>query len=390
MAFSDPFTQGGNDPFGGVDMTQRYDAELLAQHLGQVLGALHVGNQQQAGRDAWTTPMQSMQPADTSTGDQTATAGASTHQDGADAVGLVNPSVSGAYGEMRGGGPHPGIDLAVPVGTPLVAAEGGVITVAGNADPGGYGNYVEIRSDNGVVMRYGHLSAVGVQVGQRVKPGDFVGKSGGEKGAPGSGNSEGAHLHFEVRIGDHTVDPVPYLAGGAGVVAGTASENPAASQATQQAATSMDYTEQQAAGDPFTDQLETKKPQQGQAAEVDVKGGEVAYYAAVLKGIGAPVTPANLAFMRAWKQAEGGDDTNPFDTTQGAPGATDFNSVGVKRYASVQSGIQATIQTLTNGNYGNILQALKAGTDPMAAAHALAASPWGTGQLVEKILGGGR
>lgn len=381
MAFSDPFTQGGNDPFGGVDMTKRYDAELLAQHLGQVLGALHVGNQQEAGRDAWTTPVQSMQPAEEAT---TSSAGESVHQDGADAVGLVNPQVTGAYGENRPGGGHPGVDLGVPVGTPLVAAQAGVITVAGNADPGGYGNYVEIRADNGVVMRYGHLSSVGVQVGQRVKVGDFVGKSGGEKGAAGSGNSEGPHLHFEVRIGDHTVDPMPYLAGGAGVVAGDAADNPAAQQATQQL---IDYTEQQATSDPFTDQLDTE--QQAQADEVDVQGGEDAYYAAVLRGIGAPVTPANLAFMRAWKRAEGGDDTNPFNTTQGAPGATNFNSVGVKRYASVESGIQATIQTLTNGNYAGIIAALKAGTDPMAAAHALAASPWGTGQLVEQILGGG-
>ena len=93
--------------------------------------------------------------------------------------------------------------------------------------------------------------------------------------------------------------------------------------------------------------------------------------------------------MNAWVRAEGGSaSNNPFNTTQAAPGASAYNGVGVRNYASPLQGIQATDRTLLNGRYGNILSALRQGTDPMAAARALAASPWGTGALVERVLGG--
>lgn len=110
----------------------------------------------------------------------------------------------------------------------------------------------------------------------------------------------------------------------------------------------------------------------------------------VLHGVGAPVTPQNLLFVNAWARAEGGSAANnPFNTTQTAPGATAYNSVGVRNYLTPQAGLQATISTLQNGRYGNILSALRSGTSARAAASALANSPWGTGSLVEKILGGG-
>jgi cell wall-associated NlpC family hydrolase len=110
----------------------------------------------------------------------------------------------------------------------------------------------------------------------------------------------------------------------------------------------------------------------------------------ILKGVNAPVTPENIRYMDAWARAEGGSATNnPFNTTQHAPGAGSYNSVGVRNYTSPQQGIQATIDTLNNGRYGNIIGALRKGTSAMDAANALAASPWGTGSLVQKVLGGG-
>src|SRR4029077_19033537 len=78
---------------------------------------------------------------------------------------------------------------------------------------------------------------------------------------------------------------------------------------------------------------------------------------------------------------------NPFNTTQSAPGASSYNSVGVRNYQTPDQGVMATVQTLQNGRYGNIIQAMKAGKDPIAMAKALAASPWGTGALVLKVLG---
>jgi len=109
----------------------------------------------------------------------------------------------------------------------------------------------------------------------------------------------------------------------------------------------------------------------------------------ILAGVGVKNTPENLRFFDAWARAEGGSATNnPFNTTQSAPGASAYNSVGVRNFVSPQQGIDATVNTLTNGRYGNIIGALRAGDSAMAAAQALAASPWGTGPLVEKILGG--
>src|SRR5215831_13538811 len=109
----------------------------------------------------------------------------------------------------------------------------------------------------------------------------------------------------------------------------------------------------------------------------------------ILAGVGVKPTQQNLEFFDAWARAEGGSAANnPFNTTQQAPGATSYNSVGVRNYTSPQEGIDATVNTLTNGRYGNIIGALRKGDSAMSAAQALANSPWGTGALVEKILGG--
>lgn len=102
-------------------------------------------------------------------------------------------------------------------------------------------------------------------------------------------------------------------------------------------------------------------------------------------------TPQNELFLTDWAKAEGGSaSNNPFNTTQPGFGATgNYNSVGVKNYANPSQGLKATAHTLQNGRYGSILAALKSGNDARAAAAALAASPWGTGALVQKMLGGG-
>lgn len=115
------------------------------------------------------------------------------------------------------------------------------------------------------------------------------------------------------------------------------------------------------------------------------------FYQALLAKLGMPATPANMAFMRAWNQAEGMQTStnNPFATTQEASGASNINSVGVKSYTSFDQGVQATAETLQNGMYDNVLEALRAGTDPMAGAVAVANSHWGTGSLVIGVLQGG-
>jgi hypothetical protein len=108
-----------------------------------------------------------------------------------------------------------------------------------------------------------------------------------------------------------------------------------------------------------------------------------------LSRLGLPVTSENVRAMVAWQQAEGTRaQFNPLATTQNMPGATQFNSVGVKNYVTYGDGLTANIKAITNGRYPNILAALKAGNNADAVAQAIANSPWGTGGLVERILQG--
>lgn len=118
--------------------------------------------------------------------------------------------------------------------------------------------------------------------------------------------------------------------------------------------------------------------------------GQSQYISALLHGIGAPNTQADRMALAAWQRAEGGSARyNPFNTTQGAPGAGSYNSVGVRNYTSYGQGLQATIATLKNGHYGGVLQALRRGNNPYAVAQAVGNSPWGTsGSLMASVLKG--
>ncbi|OCP18985.1 MULTISPECIES: M23 family metallopeptidase [unclassified Ensifer] len=101
---------------------------------------------------------------------------------------------------------HAGIDFRATVGTRIRAAAPGTVTNAGLT--GGYGNMVEIDHGNGVASRYAHLSTVLVKVGDRIKAGDVVGKSGN------TGRSTGPHLHYEIRLNGQAVDPMRFLNAG--------------------------------------------------------------------------------------------------------------------------------------------------------------------------------
>lgn len=130
-------------------------------------------------------------------------------------TGIGNPlehtDVSSPYGP-RGSGFHGGVDLNAASGTTLLAANSGRVTHAANDDPGGYGTWIEITGDDGVVTRYGHLAGMNVSLGDVVQAGAVIGQTGGARGAAGAGNSEGPHLHFEVRVNGQTTDPMSYLA----------------------------------------------------------------------------------------------------------------------------------------------------------------------------------
>jgi hypothetical protein len=101
----------------------------------------------------------------------------------------------------------------------------------------------------------------------------------------------------------------------------------------------------------------------------------------LLDRLGAPITRENLKALYSWIDAESNAASllNPLATTEGAPGARNANSVGVKGYPSVEVGLEATVRTLHNGHYPNILAALARGDSALAVTEAIAASPWGTG-----------
>ena len=110
-----------------------------------------------------------------------------------------------------------------------------------------------------------------------------------------------------------------------------------------------------------------------------------------LTKLGMPITGENIRVMKAWQQAEGtAAQFNPLATTQsGFSGETRFNSVGVKNYTSYEDGLAANVKAITNGLYGNILNALQGGNSADAVAQAIEQSPWGTGGLVRRILAQG-
>lgn len=103
---------------------------------------------------------------------------------------------------------HTGIDLVEPFGSPVYAADDGIVALVGSSTTG-YGNYVVIAHSGGLDTLYGHLSAALVKVGQTVVQGQPVGLEGS------TGNSTGAHLHFELRVNQRPVDPTLYLPPGA-------------------------------------------------------------------------------------------------------------------------------------------------------------------------------
>lgn len=98
---------------------------------------------------------------------------------------------------------HAGIDIAAPLGTPIYAAAAGVVQYAGPAS--GFGNEVILQHADGVSTVYGHMSTILVTSGP-VAAGQPIAVVGSE------GESTGPHLHFEVHVNDHTVDPLAWLA----------------------------------------------------------------------------------------------------------------------------------------------------------------------------------
>ena len=119
----------------------------------------------------------------------------------------VRGKVITGYGAKTNGKANDGINVAVPEGTPVKAAEDGVVAYSGS-ELKGYGNLILVRHSNGYVTAYAHASELLVKRGDPIKRGQIIAKSGqsGEVGSP--------QLHFEIRKGSSPVDPQQFLNGG--------------------------------------------------------------------------------------------------------------------------------------------------------------------------------
>ncbi len=99
--------------------------------------------------------------------------------------------------------PHEGIDVAAPMGAPIVAPAAGTVTLV--ARQNGYGNVLEIDHGNGIVTKYAHCSRIVVKKGQRVQRGEIVANVGS------TGLATGPHLHYEIHVHGKVVNPLTYV-----------------------------------------------------------------------------------------------------------------------------------------------------------------------------------
>ena len=120
----------------------------------------------------------------------------------------VDGKVTSGFGP-RGRRRHTGLDIPMPLNTPIRAAKSGIVAKTGNNSTmgfRGYGNFVLMDHGGGVKTLYAHCSSVGVSEGMKIMQGQIVGYVGR------TGRATTEHLHFEVRINDKPVNPIPYLA----------------------------------------------------------------------------------------------------------------------------------------------------------------------------------
>jgi murein DD-endopeptidase MepM/ murein hydrolase activator NlpD len=99
--------------------------------------------------------------------------------------------------------PHEGIDVAAPMGSPIIAPASGVVTRV--AYENGYGNTLEIDHGNGITTRYAHCSKINVRAGQRVTRGQTIAAVGS------TGLATGPHLHYEIHLNGKVVNPLTYV-----------------------------------------------------------------------------------------------------------------------------------------------------------------------------------
>ena len=258
---------------------------------------------------------------------------------------------------------HTGQDFPMKIGSPVSATLDGYVS---SINPGSdYGTAVVIDHPNGYQTVYGHLSERSVNLGDFVSKGQKVGKSGN------TGNTTGPHLHYEVRQGkNNPVNPDVLTYFGAASPVGTASSNAMTTSGASSSASNVAGTR-----------------------AILGTGDQQEWATQFLGRIGAPVTDTNLKSVNTWMRFEGGHwknsaHYNPLNTTLDMGGSEIMNSHNVRRYTSMEEGLDATVKTILGNKsaergYDAIVGALKNNADPQTVFNLINESSWGT-----KIRGG--
>jgi murein DD-endopeptidase MepM/ murein hydrolase activator NlpD len=267
-------------------------------------------------------------------------------------------------------------DISGPVGTEVYSITNGVVDKIKKDSSGGvtkdgvkkiYGDQVSIKSTDGKPdVFYTHIES-SLNKGDSVKEGDVIGRIMQAGGIT-------PHVHVGISSGN-----LSDLATGMTNATGGAIGGPMVKASPEMLKKLIELLKEKGV---------TSEDLKKHIDTVNLEGlADQNFYAKLLENLGAPVSEENLKFLYAWRQSEGkAGKFNPFNTTYKMPNATDFNSVGVKNYQTLQDGMVATIKTLKNGRYNCIVDGLKNDIGAANIAKCESLKTWGTGELVAKVV----
>ena len=236
-----------------------------------------------------------------------------------------------------------------------------------------YGDQITIKSSDGPDVFYTHIDT-NLSVGSSVSVGDEIGKIMTVPGMP-------SHVHIGLSSGNLSdyISDLPSATGGSEGIKGGEDMVKATPEMLEKLVSLLQSKD-----------LESSDIKKYTNLGINTEGlVDQNFYEKLLENLDAPVSNENLKFLYAWRQAEGkAGRFNPFNTTQGMPGATNFNDVGVKNYRSMEDGLVATIKTLKNGRYECILRGLRKDMGASEIARCRSLETWGTGTLVYRVIQG--
>lgn len=318
-------------------------------------------------------------------------------------------------------------DVFAPAGTVVNSyTNGTVIKVRDTGKNSGkiFGTQVTVKGSDGYPdIFYTHLKDVKLKKGDNVKVGDRIGLI-----SEWVGHDKMTHVHIGLPRGNHLRD---LLKNSSTIFSGSGNAQPPQGTVTDSPdkEVKIEKPEKPKSGlnqlDSFlaflkgeklqtdTGDLLTVDDQQSDEegtvddssqVVVDIKDYKITepssddkdFYNKVLQKLGAPISKQNLLFFYAWRQAEGAKSTfNPFNTTQPKEGSTLWNCLkkkdgvcvgGVRNYKTKQDGIDATVKTITNGNYKCIVDGLKGDKGASSIAKCSDLKTWGTGGGITRVL----